>query len=111
MNAIPPDLRAAIDRHLAEALPGSLVGKTARMSENYRQGGGSGGALDLGAIWWGTAGHRCRRASPTEPPDGGRNFAPDLADAGSAPGTAARGGDFRLFRCPVPHFWTTIRSS
>jgi len=49
MNAIPPELKAAIDRYLAENVAGSLVEKTARMSERYRQGGGSDGALDFGA--------------------------------------------------------------
>ena len=49
MNAIPPDLKAAIDRYLAENVEGSLVEKTSRMSEHYRQGRVSDGALDFGA--------------------------------------------------------------
>ena len=39
MNAIPPDLKAAIDRYLAENVAGSLVEKTSRMSEHYRRAG------------------------------------------------------------------------
>ena len=49
MNAIPSDLKAAIDRYLAESAAGSLVEKTTRMSERYRQGRGSDNALDFGA--------------------------------------------------------------
>ncbi|MGB3140081.1 MAG: small ribosomal subunit Rsm22 family protein [Aestuariivirga sp.] len=92
MNAIPPDLRAAIDRHLADSLPGSLVGKTARMSEIYRQGGGSGGALDLGAYLVArlpatyAAVCSCLEELARRHP----KFSPrTLLDAGSGPGTAA----------------------
>lgn len=92
MNAIPPDLRAAIDRHLTENLSGSLVGKTARMSENYRQGGGSGGTLDLGAYLVArlpatyAAVCFCLEELARRRPQ----FSPrTLLDAGSGPGTAA----------------------
>jgi ribosomal protein RSM22 (predicted rRNA methylase) len=92
MNAIPADLKAAIDRHLAENQLGSLVEKTARLSEHYRQGGGTGGALDFAAylvarlpatyaaIWFCLAELARRRPQ----------FSPQtLLDAGSGPGTAA----------------------
>jgi ribosomal protein RSM22 (predicted rRNA methylase) len=92
MNAIPPDLRAAIDRHLTESPSGSLVGKTARMSENYRQGGGSGGTLDLGAYLVArlpatyAAVCFCLAELARRRPQ----FSPrTLLDAGSGPGTAA----------------------
>jgi ribosomal protein RSM22 (predicted rRNA methylase) len=92
MNAIPPDFRAAIDRHLAESLSGSLVGKTARMSENYRQGGGSGATLDFGAYLVArlpatyAAVAFCLAELARRRPQ----FSPrTLLDAGSGPGTAA----------------------
>ena len=49
MNAIPLELKAAIGRYLADSAAGSLVDKTKRMSERYRQGRGSGSELDFGA--------------------------------------------------------------
>ena len=49
MNAVPPELKAAIDRYLADNAAGSLVEKTSRMSERYRQGRGSDSTLDFGA--------------------------------------------------------------
>jgi len=92
MNAIPADLKAAIDRHLAESLSGSLVEKTARMSEHYRQGGGSGGALDFGAYLVArlpatyAAVAFCLAELARRRPQ----FSPQtLLDAGAGPGTAA----------------------
>ena len=49
MNAIPPSLNAAIQRYRAGSQAGSLAGKTAQMSERYRHGGRSDGALDFNA--------------------------------------------------------------
>ncbi|MDO8354256.1 MAG: small ribosomal subunit Rsm22 family protein [Aestuariivirga sp.] len=92
MNAIPSELKAAIDRYLAENVAGSLVDKTKRMSERYRQGGGSDSALDFGAylvsrlpatyaavaFCLAELARRCPQFSPQT-----------LLDAGSGPGTAA----------------------
>jgi ribosomal protein RSM22 (predicted rRNA methylase) len=92
MNAIPPDLKAAIDRYLAKSVAGSLVDKTKRMSERYRQGRGSDGALDFGAylvarlpatyaaveFCLAELARRCPQFSPRT-----------LLDVGSGPGTAA----------------------
>ena len=92
MNAIPPDLKAAIDRHLSESPSGSLVEKTTRMSAHYRQGGGSGAALDFGAYLVArlpatyAAVAFCLAELARRRPQ----FSPrTLLDAGSGPGTAA----------------------
>ena len=92
MNAIPPDLKAVIDRYLAERGAGSLVEKTSRMSEHYRQGGGSGSALDFGAYLVArlpatyAAVTYCLAELARRRPQ----FSPQtLLDAGSGPGTAA----------------------
>jgi ribosomal protein RSM22 (predicted rRNA methylase) len=92
VNSIPPDLRAAIDRYLAESVAGSLVKKTSRMSERYRQGGGSDGALDFGAYLVArlpatyAAVAFCLAELARRRPQ----FSPQtLLDAGSGPGTAA----------------------
>jgi ribosomal protein RSM22 (predicted rRNA methylase) len=92
MNAIPPELKAAIDRYLAENAAGSLVDKTSRMSECYRRGGGSDSALNFGA-------YLVARLPATfaavafclaELTRGRPQFSPEtLLDAGSGPGTAA----------------------
>lgn len=92
MNVIPPDLKAVVDRYLAESVAGSLVEKTSRMSERYRQGGGSDGALDfraylvarLPATYAAVA--FCLAELARRRPQ----FSPQtLLDAGSGPGTAA----------------------
>jgi ribosomal protein RSM22 (predicted rRNA methylase) len=92
MKAFPPDLKAAIDRHLAENVAGSLVDKTKHMSERYRQGGGSGSALDFGAYLVArlpatyAAVSFCLADLARRRPQ----FLPQtLLDAGSGPGTAA----------------------
>jgi ribosomal protein RSM22 (predicted rRNA methylase) len=92
MNAIPPDLKAAIDRYLAETVSGSLVDKTSRMSERYRQGRGSDNALDFGAYLVArlpatyAAVAFCLAELARRRPQ----FSPQtLLDAGSGPGTAA----------------------
>ena len=92
MNAIPPELKAAIDRYLAKNAAGSLVEKTSRMSERYRQGGGSDGALDFGAYLVArlpatyAAVAFCLAELARRRP----KFSPrTLLDAGSGPGTAA----------------------
>jgi ribosomal protein RSM22 (predicted rRNA methylase) len=92
MNAIPPDLKAAIDRYLAESVAGSLVDKTTRMSERYRQGRGSDNALDFGAYLVArlpatyAAVESCLAELARRRPQ----FSPrTLLDAGSGPGTAA----------------------
>ncbi len=92
MNAIPPELKAAIDRYLAENAAGSLVEKTSRMSERYRQGGGSDSALDFGAYLVArlpatyAAVAFCLAELARRRPQ----FSPQtLLDAGSGPGTAA----------------------
>lgn len=92
MNALPPGLKAAIDRHLAENAAGSLVDKTSRMSEHYRQGRVSDSGLDFGAYLVARlpatyAAVCCCLAelAGTRP-----QFSPQtLLDAGSGPGTAA----------------------
>jgi ribosomal protein RSM22 (predicted rRNA methylase) len=92
MNAIPPDLKAAIDRYLAESVAGSLVDKTARMSERYRQGGGSDSALDFGAYLVARlpATYAAVTFCLTELAERRPQFSPQtLLDAGSGPGTAA----------------------
>lgn len=92
MNAIPPELKAAIDRYLDESVAGSLVEKTSRMSERYRQGRGSDSALDFGAylvarlpatyaavtLCLAELARRCPQFLPRT-----------LLDAGSGPGTVA----------------------
>jgi ribosomal protein RSM22 (predicted rRNA methylase) len=92
VSAIPSDLRAAIDRFLAESVSGSLVEKTSRMAERYRQGGGSDGALDFGAYLVSrlpatyAAVTFCLAELARRRPQ----FSPQtLLDAGSGPGTAA----------------------
>lgn len=92
MNAIPPELKAAIDRYLAENAAGSLVEKTSRMSERYRQGRGSDSALDFGAYLVArlpatyAAVTFCLAELDRRRPQ----FWPrTLLDAGSGPGTAA----------------------
>jgi ribosomal protein RSM22 (predicted rRNA methylase) len=92
VSAIPTDLRAAIDRYLAESVAGSLVEKTSRMSKRYRQGGGSDGALDFSAYLVArlpatyTAVAFCLAELAGRRPQ----FLPQtLLDAGSGPGTAA----------------------
>ena len=92
MNAIPPDLKAAIDLYLAENDAGSLVEKTTRMSERYRQGRGSDSALDFSAYLVArlpatyAAVEFCLAELARRRPQ----FLPQtLLDAGSGPGTAA----------------------
>lgn len=91
MKAIPPELKAAIDRYLAENVAGSLVEKTNRMSERYRQGRGSDSALDFGAYLVArmpatyAAVTFCLEELARRRPQ----FSPQtLLDAGSGPGTA-----------------------
>ena len=92
MNVIPHELKAAIERYLAENGAGSLVAKTRRMSERYRQGRGSGSALDFGAYLVArlpatfAAVSFCLAELARRRPQ----FSPQtLLDAGSGPGTAA----------------------
>ena len=92
MNAIPPELKAAIDRYLAENVAGSLVDKTKRMSERYRQGGGSDSALDFGAYLVARlpATYAAVSFCLAELAERRLQFSPQtLLDAGSGPGTAA----------------------
>ncbi|HUQ36034.1 MAG TPA: small ribosomal subunit Rsm22 family protein [Aestuariivirga sp.] len=92
MNAIPPDLKAAIDRYLAENEARSLVEKTARMSERYRQGRGSDSALDFGAYLVARLPATYAAVTFCLAELAGRRpqFSPRmLLDAGSGPGTAA----------------------
>ena len=92
VSAIPPDLRAAIDRYLAESGAGSLVEKTSRMAERYRQGRSSDAALDFSAYLVArlpatyAAVAFCLAELARRRPQ----FLPQsLLDAGSGPGTAA----------------------
>ena len=92
MNVIPPELKAAIGRYLTENAAGSLVEKTSRMSERYRQGRGSDSALDFGAYLVArlpatyAAVTFCLAELVRRRPQ----FSPrTLIDAGSGPGTAA----------------------
>ncbi len=92
MNAIPYDLKAAIDRYLAESVAGSLVDKTSRMSKRYREGRESDSALDFGAYLVArlpatfAAVTFCLAELARRRPQ----FSPrTLLDAGSGPGTAA----------------------
>jgi ribosomal protein RSM22 (predicted rRNA methylase) len=92
MNAIPPELKAAIDRYLAENVAGSLVEKTTRMSERYRQGRGSDSALDFGAYLVARLPATYAAVSFCLAELAGRRpqFSPrTLLDAGSGPGTAS----------------------
>ncbi len=92
MNAIPHELKAAIDRYLAESAAGSLVAKTSRMSERYRQGGGSDSALDFGAYLVARlpATYAAVAFCLAELAERRPQFSPQtLLDAGSGPGTAA----------------------
>ena len=92
VSAIPPDLRAAIDRFLAENGAGSLVEKTSRMAERYRQGRSSDAALDFGAYLVArlpatyAAVAFCLAELARRRP---QFFPQSLLDAGSGPGTAA----------------------
>ncbi|MDP1700512.1 MAG: small ribosomal subunit Rsm22 family protein [Aestuariivirga sp.] len=101
MKAIPPELKAAIDRYLAENVTGSLVEKTTRMSERYRQGRGSDSALDFGAYLVArlpatyAAVTFCLAELARRRPQ----FSPQtLLDAGSGPRHGRLGGDNRLSR-------------
>jgi ribosomal protein RSM22 (predicted rRNA methylase) len=92
MNAIPADLKSAIDRYLTGNSAGSLVDKTKRMSERYRQGGGSGSALDFGAYLVARlpATYAAVMFCLAELAERRPQFSPQtLLDAGSGPGTAA----------------------
>ncbi len=92
MNAIPHDLKAAIDRYLAENVAGSLVDKTSRMSERYRQGRGSDSAVDFGAYLVARLPATYAAVAFCLAELAGRRprFSPQtLLDAGSGPGTAA----------------------
>lgn len=92
MSALPQGLKEAIECYLADNGPGSLVEKTSRMSEIYRQGGQSGGALDFAAYLvarlpatFAAADYCLAELARSHP-----QFAPrSLLDAGSGPGTAA----------------------
>lgn len=91
MSAIPPGLRAAIDRYLTESGAGSLVEKTSRMAERYRQGRSSDAALDFSAYLVArlpatyAAVAFCLAELARRRPQ----FLPQsLLDAGSGPGTA-----------------------
>ena len=115
MNAIPPDLKAAIDRYLAESVAGSLVEKTNRMSERYRQGGGSDGALDFGAYLVARLPATYAAVTFCLAELAGRRpqFSPQIA-AGRRLGSrhGRLGGNRRLSRIfRLSHFWTTIRRS
>jgi ribosomal protein RSM22 (predicted rRNA methylase) len=89
---MPDGLKSGIDGYLAEMEAGSLVEKSARMSQGYRQGRGSGKSLDFGA-------YLVARLPATFAAIGfclselGRRlpqFSPrSILDAGSGPGTAA----------------------
>ena len=92
MNAIPADLKSAIDRYLTRSAAGSLVNKTKRMSERYRQGGGSDSALDFGAYLVARlpATYAAVMFCLAELAERRPQFSPqNLLDAGSGPGTAA----------------------
>jgi ribosomal protein RSM22 (predicted rRNA methylase) len=92
MNALPPELKAAIDRHLAENAAGSLVDKTSRMSEHYRQGRVSGSELDFGAYLVARlpATYAAVAICLAELARRRPQFSPrSLLDAGSGPGGAA----------------------
>ena len=92
MNAIPSELKAAIDRYLAENSAGSLVEKTSRMSERYRQGGGSDSALDFSAYLVARlpATYAALTFCLAELAERRPEFSPrTLLDAGSGPGTVA----------------------
>ncbi|HEX7108241.1 MAG TPA: small ribosomal subunit Rsm22 family protein [Aestuariivirga sp.] len=92
MNAIPPSLNAAIQRYQAGSQAGSLAGKTAQMSERYRHGGRSDGALDFNAYLTArlpatfAAVAYCLAELARRHPQ----FSPlSLLDAGSGPGTVS----------------------
>ncbi|MEQ1522223.1 MAG: small ribosomal subunit Rsm22 family protein, partial [Aestuariivirga sp.] len=92
MSAIPQDLKAAIDLYLAENNAGSLVEKTSRMSERYREGRGSDSAVDFGAYLVARlpATYAAVEFCLAELADRRPQFSPQtLLDAGSGPGTAA----------------------
>ena len=95
MNTMPPGLKAAIQAYLAENNAGSLAGKAARMSENYRQGGLSDASLDFGAYLTARLPATFAAVAFCLAELAGRlpAFAPQsLLDAGSGPGTAAWAG-------------------
>jgi len=92
MSAIPQDLKAAIDRYLAENDAGSLVEKTQRMSERYRQGRGSDSAVEFGAYLVARlpATYAAVEFCLAELAGRRPQFSPQtLLDAGSGPGTAS----------------------
>jgi len=92
VSAIPPSLRAAIDRYLAESDAGSLVKKTSRMAQRYRQGGGSDGTLDFSAYLVARlpATYAAMAFCLAELARRRPQYLPQtLLDAGSGPGTAA----------------------
>jgi len=92
MSAIPRDLKAAIDLYLAENNAGSLVEKTTRMSERYRRGRGSDGAVDFGAYLVARlpATYAAVEFCLAELAGRRPQFSPQtLLDAGSGPGTAS----------------------
>lgn len=77
---------------MAENAAGSLVDKTSRMSEHYRQGGSSGSALDFGAYLVARlpATYAAVAICLAELARRRPQFSPrSLLDAGSGPGTAA----------------------
>ncbi len=92
MSAIPQDLKAAIDRYLAENDAGSLVEKTQRMSERYRQGRGSDSTMEFGAYLVARlpATYAAVEFCLAELAGRRPQFSPQtLLDAGSGPGTAS----------------------
>lgn len=92
MSAMPQDLKAAIDRYLAENDAGSLVEKTQRMSERYRQGRGSDSTVDFGAYLVARlpATYAALEFCLAELAGRRPQFSPQtLLDAGSGPGTAS----------------------
>ncbi len=89
---MPRGLKAAVDNYLADLEPGSLVEKTARMTTNYRQGGGSGNSLDFAAYLVARLPATFAAVDCCLAELAGREpqFTPrSLLDAGSGPGTAA----------------------
>jgi ribosomal protein RSM22 (predicted rRNA methylase) len=92
MNALPPSLKAAIERYLATKNPGSLVEGTANMSQLYRRGSCSDGSLDLNAYLVSRlpATYAAVTFCLTELARRCPQFSPQsVLDAGSGPGTAA----------------------
>ena len=92
MNAIPPDLKTAIQRYVAESHAGPLAEKTALMSERYRQGGRSDSTLDFAAYLTARlpATYAAVAFCLAELARRHSQFTPQsMLDAGSGPGTAA----------------------